>query len=118
MNNIDSNENIVTFVHILSSFNGKIILIAKIDKQSYLHGINMKNPNRKNEEHGCTVEPPLRGHPDERSTPLERPLDNVNLNINVLISSPDERPPLLKGYISGAKWVASQEGFHCTYSLV
>ena len=72
MNNIDSNENIVTFVHILSSFNGKIIYIAKIYKQSYLHGINMKNPNRKNEEHGCTVEPPLRGHPDERSTPLER----------------------------------------------
>ena len=61
-----------------------------------------------------TVEPLLRGHPDERPPPLERPLDNVNLNINVLISTPDERPPLLKGHFSGAKGVASQEGFHCT----
>ena len=56
-----------------------------------------------------TMEPLLRGHPDERPTPL----DNVNLNINVLIATPDERPPLLKGHISGAKGVASQEGFHC-----
>ena len=24
----------------------------------------------------CTVKPLLRGHPDERPTPLERPLDN------------------------------------------
>ena len=45
----------------------------------------------------CTVEPLLRGQPDERPAPLERPLDNVNLNINVLISTPDEKPPLLKG---------------------
>ena len=30
LNNIDIDENIVTFVHILSSFNGKITLIAKI----------------------------------------------------------------------------------------
>ena len=52
LNNIDIDENIVTFVHILSSFNGKIIFIAKIT--SYFHGINMKNPNRKNEGHGCT----------------------------------------------------------------
>ena len=59
------------------------------------------------------MEPLLRGHPDERPTPLERPLDNVNLNINVLISTPDDRPPLLKGHISGKKGVASQEGFHC-----
>ena len=29
------------------------------------------------------VVPLLRGHPDNRPTPLERPLDNVNLNINV-----------------------------------
>ena len=61
----------------------------------------------------CKVEPLLRGHPDERSTPLERPLDKKNLNINVLISTPDKRPPLLKGHISAAKWVALQEGFHC-----
>ena len=60
-----------------------------------------------------TVEPLLRGHPDERPPPLERPLDNVNLYINVLISTPDERPPLLKGHFSDAKGVASQEGFHC-----
>ena len=43
-----------------------------------------------------TVEPLLRGHPDERPTPLERQLDNVKLNINVLISTPNERPHLLK----------------------
>ena len=60
-----------------------------------------------------TVEPLLRGYPDERPPPLERPLANVNLNINVLISTPDERPPLLKGHFSDAKGVASQEGFHC-----
>ena len=66
-----------------------------------------------------TVEPLLRGHPDERPPPLERPPDNVNLNINVLISTPDERPPLLKGHFSGAKGVASQEGFHCiTLSII
>ena len=35
------------------------------------------------------------------------------MNMNVLISTPDERPPLLKGYFSGAKGVAPQEGFHC-----
>ena len=28
------------------------------------------------------MEPLLRGHPDEMPTPLESPLDNVNLNIN------------------------------------
>ena len=27
-----------------------------------------------------TVEPLMRGHPDERPTPLERPLNSVNLN--------------------------------------
>ena len=62
-----------------------------------------------------TVEPLLRGHPDERPTPLERPLDNVNLNINVFRFTPDESPPLLKGHFVGAKRVASQEGFHYTY---
>ena len=65
----------------------------------------------------CTVEPLLRGHPDQRPPPLERPLDNVNLNINVLISTPDERPPLLKGHFSDAKGVASQQGFHCFIML-
>ena len=53
----------------------------------------------------CTVAPLLRGHPDERPAPLERPLDNVNLNINVLIFKPDEKPPLLKGHFSDAKGV-------------
>ena len=57
----------------------------------------------------------LKGHPDERPPPLERPLDNVNLNINVLITTPDVRPCLLKGHFSHAKRVASQEGFHCIY---
>ena len=41
-----------------------------------------------------TVEPLLRGHPNERPSPLETPLNNVNLNKNVLISTPDQRPPL------------------------
>ena len=50
-----------------------------------------------------TVEPLLRGHTDERSAPLERSLDNVNLNINVLNSTTDERPPFFKGHISDAK---------------
>ena len=54
------------------------------------------------------------GTPFERPPSLERPLDNVNLNINVLISTPDKRPLLLKGHFSGAKGVVSQEGFHCT----
>ena len=44
LNYIDIYENIVTFIHILICFNGKITLIAK--KHSYLHGINMKNPKR------------------------------------------------------------------------
>ena len=61
-----------------------------------------------------TVEPLLRGHPFEGPPPLERTLDTVILNINVLISTPDERPPLLKGHLSGVKVVASQEGFHCS----
>ena len=62
-----------------------------------------------------TLESLLRGHPDERPPPLERPLDNVNLNINVLISTSDERLPLLKGHFSDPKGVASLEGFHCMY---
>ena len=61
-----------------------------------------------------TVEPLLRGHPDERPPPLERPLANINLNINVLISTPDKRPPLF----SDAKGVASQEGFHCIKGIL
>ena len=55
----------------------------------------------------------LKRPPSHEATPLERPLDYINLNINVLISTPDERPPLLKGHFSGSKEVASQEGFHC-----
>ena len=65
-----------------------------------------------------TVEPLLRGHPDERSPPLERPLDNINLNINVLIFTPYKMPPLLKGHFPDAKGVASQEGFHCTLNKI
>ena len=44
----------------------------------------------------------LKGHPDERPTPLERSYGNLNLNINVLNSTTDKRSPLLKVYISGA----------------
>ena len=63
-----------------------------------------------------TVKPLLRGHPDQRPPPLEMPLDTVNLNITVLISNPDERPSLLKDHFSESKGVASQEGFHCSYT--
>ena len=58
------------------------------------------------------MEPLLRGHPDQRPAPLESPLSTVILSISVLISNPDKRHPLLKGHISGAKGVPSQEGFH------
>ena len=49
------------------------------------------------------MEPPLRGHPDDRPTLLERPFDNVNININVFIFTLNQRPSLLKGHISYAK---------------
>ena len=52
------------------------------------------------------MEPLFRGLPDERPSPLERPLDDVNLIINVFIATPDERLPLLKGHVSGVKGVA------------
>ena len=78
-----------------------------------LVGLKIKRNSYFVDESGHTVEPLLRGHPDERPAPLERPLDNVNLNINVLISTPNERPPLLKGHLPYAKGVDSQEGLHC-----
>ena len=53
------------------------------------------------------------GHPDERSTLLNRSLVIVNLKVNILISTPDKGPPLLKGHFSNAKGLTSQEGFHC-----
>ena len=53
LNNINIDENIVTFVHILSSFPGKNNINC-LNKHSYLHGINMKNPHHKNKERGCT----------------------------------------------------------------
>ena len=40
LNNINIDENIVTFVHILSSFPGKNNINC-LNKHSYLHGINM-----------------------------------------------------------------------------
>ena len=66
------------------------------------------------------MEPLVRGHPDKSRNPLERPLDTINLNINVLISTPDERPPILKGNFSGTKGLASKEGFHLMkkYSII
>ena len=42
---------------------------------------------------------------NEKPTPLERSNDNVNLN--VLISTPDKRSPVLKCHISDVKKVAS-----------
>ena len=46
-----------------------------------------------------------------RGRPLQRRLDNLNLHINVLISIPDEGPPLLKSHLSGEMWMTS----HCNY---
>ena len=62
-------------------------------------------------EYTYSVELLLSGRPDVRPPPLERPLDNVNLNINVLISNPDERP------LRGETEVSSQEGVHCIYNM-
>ena len=47
-----------------------------------------------------TVEFLFRGHHDERPAPLERSLVDVNENLNLLISIPEKRPPLLKCLIS------------------
>ena len=59
----------------------------------------------------------LRGHPDDRPLPLERPIDNVNLKINVLNSTSDERPtPLKRSPSLCKKGVASQEGFRCIHT--
>ena len=63
------------------------------------------------------MEPLLRGHPDKRPPRLEKQLDNVNLNINVLISTPDKRPPLLKGHFSSAKRVASHYIYDNVYQV-
>ena len=54
-----------------------------------------------------TVEPLLRGQGDQRPTSL----DSVNLNKNILISSPDERAPHLKVHISDDK-----EVYHYTHT--
>ena len=51
--------------------------------------------------------------PFGRPTPVERLLVNVNLNLKVLISTHDERPPLLKGHFSDAKRMALHDGLHC-----
>ena len=53
----------------------------------------------------------LRGHPDQRPTPLESILDNVNLYMN------EFRLPLMKSHIFDAKGVASQEGFYCSLKI-
>ena len=44
------------------------------------------------------MELPLRGHPDEMFTSLERPIVNVKLNIKEWITTPEEKPPFLKGH--------------------
>ena len=49
----------------------------------------------------------LRGIPEKKPTPLEMTREEVNINLGILISTPDERPPLLKEQILGAKWVTS-----------
>ena len=36
---------------------------------------------------------PFSGHPEERPPPLERPLNNINLNKNILISTPERDYP-------------------------
>ena len=82
---------------------GKSITKTVFDKET----TNLREKRSDN-----TVEPFLRGPPDEKPPPLEGPFGNVNLNINVLIFTSEEWPPLLNGHISGAKGVASIEGFH------
>ena len=42
--------------------------------------------------------------PDERPPPLERPLDNINLNINVLISTRREATPLKRPLLMQKGW--------------
>ena len=64
------------------------------------------------------LEPFLRGNPNKRPTLLERPFDTVNLDINVLISAPDERPPLLKEHFSGAKGVQLYRKQNCSLPKV
>ena len=48
---------------------------------SLLYFVNTWVTHSKHCKNVNTVEPLLRGHPDKRPTPLERPLENVNLNI-------------------------------------
>ena len=59
------------------------------------------------------LEPLFRDHPDERPHSLERPLDNVNLNINLLISTPDERPFFLKSHVS--EWPQKRGSTVCSH---
>ena len=59
------------------------------------------------------MEPLLRGNSDERSTPMERPLINGNVEMKVYIRTPEKMPPLLEVHFSGTKRVASQMRFHC-----
>ena len=53
----------------------------------------------------------------QETIPSTKATSQSELNMKVFIISPEERPPILKGYISGAKWVASQEGFYCILSI-
>ena len=55
----------------------------------------------------------LQWNPFLEATPLERPFDNVNLNKKVLISTPYERPSLLKDHFSCTKGVS----LHCILKL-
>ena len=66
--------------------------------------------------HMCQTRYTIQWNPFWEAT-LDRSLDNVNLNINVLISPPDKRPHLLKGHFFDAKGVASQKGFHCRWKV-
>ena len=50
---------------------------------------------------------PFERPPWREATPSREVTRHVNLNIYVLISSPDGRPPLLKCRISATKWVAT-----------
>ena len=66
-----------------------ICLIAVVVSACFCYHESLK-PVTAHEE--GTLEPLLRDHPDERPAPLERPYDDVNLNMNVLISTPDKWP--------------------------
>ena len=80
---------VLDFYLMLMAFNGFIIINHLFDQTDSLTSSRLDELLQNLND---TVEPLLRGLPDKRPT-LH---DNVNLSINVLISTPDQRPSLLR----------------------